>query len=199
MAVKKPGNVVRIVVLVACSLASSNTAQAQDQSLVELWGGYSYSPQKRWPGRRGTHGVNAGTVFFLTPRFGIGGEFGWLYWKGPEYSGIPTKQHSFTLLAGPQVRLINRRRVTVSARAFLGAVRQEFESAIVLPEPVGPMRQQAWWTDFGAVFGGSFDWNLGKGVAWRVAQPDLLVRRGGGRTRKDFRISTGIVFRFGRR
>lgn len=199
MAATVKGIVLRVVVLAACAWMWTGAAWAQDESLVELFGGYSYGRFDFGLRESGAHGVNGSAVFYLTPRFGVGGELGWLYWKGREFRGIPTKQHFFSLLAGPQVRLVNGRRAVVSARAFLGAVRQEVESGVVFPGSLGPMRQQSWWTDFGAVFGGSFDWNLGKGFAWRVVQPDVYLRRGGGRTRTDFRISTGIVFRFGRR
>ena len=87
----------------------------------------------------------------------------------------------------------------VSARTLMGVARGEFQQYMSLPDPIGCYPVGYWETSFGAAFGGSFDITLSDHFAWRVVQPDLYLTRFTHATQKDFRISTGLVFRFGGR
>ena len=54
-------------------------------------------------------------------------------------------------------------------------------------------------TVLGFALGGGVDWKVKSSWSWRVAQADLLGTRYGDVTQKNFRLSTGLVFHFGKK
>lgn len=83
----------------------------------------------------------------------------------------------------------------IQRKALLGLARGEFSTYAPAPSLV-----QLRWTerDWAGAFGGSVDVYFSDSIAWRIAQPELLWTTFQS-SRKDFRVATGVVLRFGRK
>ncbi len=100
-----------------------------------------------------------------------------------------------TYLVGPRFRLV-RERFSIGAHTLAGLAQWRFQAPLFFDElPVG-VQTGAWFNRFGGVAGGSLDIRGSKRFSWRI-QPDLLYQRRSGRD-TSFRLTTGVVFRFGR-
>lgn len=90
--------------------------------------------------------------------------------------------HEFNVLFGPQVSVTGDR-IRLFAHGLLGIAHFNVDP--------GPSDTSAGW-----VLGGGADYPLNDQFAWRVAQLDYHGAHIFGATQKDFRFSTGILFRF---
>src|SRR6185437_13498461 len=90
--------------------------------------------------------------------------------------------HEFNVLFGPQVSA-GGERLRLFGHGLLGIAHTNIEP--------GPSDTGAGW-----VLGGGADYALNDQLAWRVAQLDYHGSHLFGNTKKDFRFSTGILFRF---
>jgi hypothetical protein len=120
------------------------------------------------------------------------------------------RQH--TVLVGPEVRAYANDRISLNVRALIGGtavdtlvlpLREPFQpgpdSSGGVQPPVTAFRMGGEKPVTGA-FGGSVDYRISDRLAYRILQPDLVVTHlGGVVNRMNFRVSTGIVFRFGSR
>ena len=96
----------------------------------------------------------------------------------------------YTFLVGPRFRLVSSDRHSVDARALFGGSSLNFD----VPVSVSTFKGEDW--GFAMAFGGSYTLVLSDAISFRVIQPDVLIATAGPNTRTNFRLSTGIVFRY---
>ena len=188
---------------------TSFLAVAQDTPRFELFGGYSYASASKalTPSRPNLNGWNAALAANANRWFGVVGDFSGYYGStGISSSGIgvvcpsapcptrpeislDTKVHTFLL--GPQISL-RRNLATPFAHALfgLGATSAHLNSPF---STIGTTSGDA----FAMALGGGVDLRINDRLAWRV-QPDYLQTHFLHTTQKNFRVSTGIVFKFGK-
>lgn len=105
------------------------------------------------------------------------------------YGTLNVHQHS--LMAGPQIRLLARRRFETSFKALFGAAKGH------VPVSTGYPADD---TAFAALIGSNFDINLSRRVAFRMSPGMFLTRYGNelaSGTQKNLRLTAGLVFRLG--
>ena len=186
---------------------TSFLAAAQDTPRFEVFGGYSYANASRTFGvdRPSLNGWNASFAGNANRWFGVVGDFSGYYGSTSISIATPlfcislpcpaptvsfdTKVHTFLL--GPQVSF-RAGRFTPFAHALFGLG----HTSVHIDSPfstVGTISNNA----FAMALGGGVDINMTSRLAWRV-QPDYLQTDFLHTTQKNFRISTGLVFKFGK-
>lgn len=183
---------------------------AQETPQYELFGGYSnVRPDNRVSRGAGQGGI-VGATFYVKENWGISGDWSgsWFRKQYGSFVFMPdssvsgeSKTDRQYFLVGPRYRLFNTGRFAISVRVAAGAMRSGTEGFSDLiegadAEPVRTDFEYAEWK-FLTSFGGSFDWKLSDRFAWRVVQPEVLYWRSF-ENQTDLRISTGLVFRFGK-
>ena len=124
------------------------------------------------------------------------------------------RQHTF--LFGPEFRLVRSNRLTLNVRTLVGVAQT---NTLVLPlnRPIerppdifgNPQPSITQFTvgsrnAFAASFGASLDYRITDRLSYRIVQPEILLTRYGVAagdeysTHADVRVSTGILFRFGK-
>jgi opacity protein-like surface antigen len=205
----------KLLISAALALCAPAAVLAQDAPKVEVFGGYSYQITEE---EIGGHGWEASIAGNFTDWFGVKADFSGHYGSDSERlpplgfpiisPGLPqvpalvvdtdVSEHRF--LVGPQFTLRSDR-FSVFAHGLVGASRRNIDFATTLaPDvlgPIPPFEQTFKRTDFAAAVGGGVDIKITDGLAYRV-QADYAPTRDNGQTRDNARISTGIVFRFGR-
>ncbi|MCL5288754.1 MAG: outer membrane beta-barrel protein [Acidobacteria bacterium] len=176
----------KLFILVALLVLVSGTAMAQDHPKAEIFGGYSFlrvNPGQGVSGENFAGGWHASIAGNVNNWFGVVGEFSGHY---KTIAGVKTNAHSFTF--GPRISYRNNEKVTPFAHVTFGGVRLGG----------GGTSENA----FAMTFGGGVDAKINDNVAFRVAQFDYILTRfdgpvtGSNANQHNFRISTGIVFRF---
>ncbi len=172
-------------------------ASAQDGPKGEIFGGYSYARSE------GTNlnGWEASGTGYFTDNFGIEADFSGHYRTTettfpavPPFTTTPQTIRSeysvYSFLAGPHVRF-QEGRLAPFAHAVFGASRASVDlSGTTLVSPDHD-------TGFAMAAGGGVDVELSDSVSVRLVQADYYMTRFGARL-DGARISTGIVFTFGR-
>lgn len=191
----------KLFVLAALVVLFSGAALAQDHPKAELFGGYSYGRIN--PGQdvaginlNGWHASIAGNV---NNWFGIAGDFSGHYGSpritfpgvpGPVTIKVDTRVHTY--LFGPRFSYRNNEKVTPFAHVLFGG-------ASIRGSAFGVGASES---AFAVAFGGGVDVKINDNVAFRVGQFDYLLTRFDGpasgttSNQHNFRLSTGIVFRF---
>ena len=194
------GRIYTWVFMVVAATSWAPWAQAQYEYAGEIFGGYSVL--------KASPGENADSVW-LNPGWHVAAT-GWVNrWLGitadvtghydsisvpPNIAGISEvdiRQHGF--LVGPRLRFLRNDRVTSSFRFVAGVVKGSVEGDSAIPDLTGAADAST----FGFAFGGAVDLNLTAGIAWRIVQPNAYYTTFGESTQRNFRVSTGIVVRFG--
>ncbi len=169
----------KLVCLLALILAANGLALAQDDSKLDVFGGYSYmhvSPGSGLPGAS-TNGWEAQATGNLTDHLGATADFDGHY---GDVFGIGG--HDYNFLFGPT--LFHRMdKVTPFAHLLFGG---SHAGAAGFSE-----------TAFAWALGGGIDWNVRPTIAVRVGQLDYLSTHFASTTQNNFRYSAGVVFRFG--
>jgi hypothetical protein len=113
----------------------------------------------------------------------------------PFGAGGPSKvgTDQISTMAGPNFRPIRRKLVSASFFGLIGTVRAHIDQ-----RELGVTLQYDDDMKLGFAFGSSVDFRIRRWVGWGV-QPAVYTTRFAGQTQKDFRLSTGPVFRFNRR
>jgi len=106
----------------------------------------------------------------------LGGEF------------LQATDQNIDILAGPEIRLLDKGRADIRLQAKAGLV-----SRLNL-DPVRGTQRNEW--SFASTIGSSIDIRLTSDFAWRVVYPEIVWRNRGG-SRTEFRVSTGVVLRWG--
>ena len=160
-------------------LASVCVAQAYAQtSKVDIFGGYSYlhtNPGLGLPSAN-AHGWEASATYNLNSWLGVKADFDGHYC-------CAQKMHNF--LFGPQVSFGHVWKVSPYVHALVGA---SHGTSTGFTDTV-----------LSYALGGGVDWKLRDGISWRVAQADYLATRYGDDTQNNIRLSTGLVFHWGKK
>ena len=162
-----------LLALLACAVAVPSLAQ---DSKVDVFGGYSYvhSDPNTLPSGDAS-GWEASLTYNANKWLGIKADFDGHYC-------CDQTMHNF--LFGPQINFGHDK-----VRGFVhGLVGASHGTSGGFSDTV-----------LGFAFGGGVDWKVGSKVSWRVAQVDYLGTRYGDATQNNFRLSTGLVFHFGKR
>jgi len=202
----------KLSVVFLVSLALGLRAQAQETPRAEVFTGYSFMsagfPFSTDPAAGTGSGVLNGWNFSAAVNanrwIGVVADFGGYYGsptKGTtfkpancvlctsDFTGILHNMHTFT--AGPQLS-IRQDKVTVFAHALFGGAHIREDLIINIPPPATRISS----TNFAFLVGGGADIALSQRFALRI-QPDYLKTEILGRKQNNFRVSTGLVFRFG--
>jgi len=162
----------RMLLVIGLSALASPLVQAQDK--VEVFGGYSYM-RFRASSSVNLNGWEVSGQYKFTDWLGgvadVGGYYG-------SFGNIGTS--TYTYLFGPQVSLPSR--VSPFGHLLLGGAHNSTGG-------VGN-------SSFSMALGGGFDAEMVHGIHWRIIQMDYLLTQFGGGSQNNFRLSTGILFRF---
>lgn len=175
--------------LLALGAAIPSSVKAQENKGFEVSGTYQFS---RFNPGNGADGINCqggsgSAAGYLTSRFGVVGEFG-----GCKMTGLPSgvSAHQVSYLFGPRMYFpTSHGRVFPFVQALFGGDR--LSSSL---SGVGSDSENA----FAMAIGGGADITLTKHVSLRAAQFDYFYTHFGGQGQNNFRIQSGIVYRFGR-
>jgi hypothetical protein len=169
----------KLLGVLALGILATFPAFAQDESTLDVFGGYSYlhaSPGNRLPGAN-TNGWEAQATVNVTEYVGVTADFDGHYGSVAGIGG-----HDYNFLFGPT--LFRRSDyLTPFAHLLFGgshAGGNGFSG-----------------TAFAWAIGGGFDWNIQANVAVRLGQLDYLANHFAGTTQNNFRYSAGVVFLFG--
>jgi len=195
-----------LLVLLAVGLA----AQAQDTPRLEIFTGYSFvsagfpfSPDPDAGNTRGNlHGWDLTSAVNANRWFGIAGDFGGYYGSATKVElfkpancvlctgNVDATLHNIhTFAGGPQVS-VRAEKMSVFGHVLLGGahVRADFSG-------VGGSATASK-TNFTVIVGGGIDLGFSHHLAFRV-QPDYFLTQILDRSQNNFRLSAGVVFRFG--
>jgi opacity protein-like surface antigen len=178
----------KLMIVCGLLLLWAASARAQEGPGFEVSGTYQYV---RFNPGNGASGINCqgGSGSFgayLTSRVGIIGEFG-----GCKVTGLPsgTSAHELDYLFGPRVYFPTRGRVFPFVQALVGGER--FSAGVT---GFGSASSNA----FAMTAGGGADVTLTQHVSLRAIQVEYLYTHFGGASQNNFRLQSGIVWRFGR-
>src|SRR5215470_4819347 len=177
----------KLLILGGLVLLGAVSAKAQENRGVEVSGDYQYV---RFNPGSGSSGINcqggSGTFgAYLTSRVGVIGEFG-----ACKVTGLPSgaTAHEMDYLFGPRMYFRSHGRLFPFVQALVGAERL---SAGVTG--VGSGSTSA----FAMAAGGGADFTLTRHVSFR-AQADYLYTHFSSANQNNFRLQSGLVWRFGR-
>jgi opacity protein-like surface antigen len=201
----------RTLLFVGMLLAIPCSLSAQEAPKAEVYGGYSFANLELPGARANANGWNASVTANFNRWFGLVTDFGGLYGASTSMTVVvpctaPCTPRTFrdsfnakvhTFLFGPQFSW-RREKFTLFAHFLAGGARFNSTATfrlIVPPESANQFSS----SNFAAALalGGGVDYKLGDRWAWRV-QTDYLQSALFTTTQNNFRLSTGIVIRFGR-
>lgn len=162
------------VVILGFSLSASAQKMSHDRSPGDVYLGYSLLNGDTLSTASGFEVALAGN---MNDWFALKADF-----NGNYKSEAGAHAHEFNVLFGPQVSVTGDQ-LRLFAHGLLGIAHFNVDP--------GPSDTSAGW-----VLGGGADYPLNDQFAWRIAQLDYHGARIFGATQKDFRFSTGILFRF---
>ncbi len=169
----------------ACSFAAS----AQEYTKAEAFGGFQYTSFDAFNIQHvNLVGWNAQGTAYLAKPLGITAEVSGAY-GSPTVGGIGTSLPTYTFLFGPTFRA-PLTKTSPFVHALFGMAHMSNSKGIYSS------------TGFAFALGGGVDTNVSKSINWRVVQIDYLMTKledptGTGNPRQDnFRLATGIVFKF---
>jgi opacity protein-like surface antigen len=192
----------KLFLIAALTLALPVIAQAQEATRTEFFAGYSYmrledNPNTQDQDLNGYNVSGAVTVFkkSLAIKADVSGHYGNVL-----VSITPrTDQNQTLFLAGPQYSYRKLPRIRPFAHALFGVARLKVRNdAIGLADFTD--------TEFAFALGGGVDLKtpLGEKIAVRLFQGDFVrtrldfTRSGNSNSSNNYRISTGVVLRFGK-
>ncbi len=177
--------------LIACCLLliAVAAASAQEGRGFDVSGAYQYVRFNPGNGAGGENcqGGSGSVGAYFSARIGVIGEFG-----GCKVTGLPfgTTEHELSYLFGPRVYFpMSRGRVFPFVQVLAGGER--FSGGI---SGVGTGSSNA----FAAAAGGGADVTLTRHVSLRAIQFDYLYTHFNSASQNNFRLQSGIVYRFGR-
>lgn len=154
------------------------SAFAQDTHRAEVFGGYQYT---RLEGGVNANGWNAAVTGNLSDHFGVTADFSGAY---ATVSGVNFKTYSYAV--GPVVYLSPTDKFRPFAHVLIGGFHTSAGFAGISASTNG----------FTTMAGGGLDVGGGH-LAWRVVQADwVLYHAEGSTSKKNVRVSTGIILRF---
>jgi Outer membrane protein beta-barrel domain len=190
----------KLFLFVALTLSLPFIAQAQEAPRVEVFGGYSYLRLEDTgiDGLdRDLNGYNVSGAFTIFKKSvaikaDVSGHFGDL-----SVGGLNVDQNQTLFLFGPQFTLRKSERIQPFFHALFGAARIKFDNDAISGDITD--------TGFAFALGGGVDVKtFGSKLAVRLVQADYvrtkfdLLGTGDSNSSNNFRISTGLVLRFGK-
>jgi hypothetical protein len=164
-----------LLVFALCGFAALGVRAQDDDSKVEVFGGYSYLHFHSNPSTNLNGWEVAGQYKFRDWLGGVAdidGHYG-SYGGGP---GVST----YTYLFGPQISMPGR--FSPFGHLLLGGAHLSVAG-------FGN-------SSFSMALGGGLDYTVKDKIAWRVGQFDYLLTQFGGGSQNNFRFSTGLIYRF---
>jgi hypothetical protein len=168
----------------------------------ELYGGIMLQNDQagqNLPKRMNMGGVEALATYWVTKRWGVGGDFRGMAGTTPVFPNPYTTRPLVVMyegMGGVEYRWLMSQRAAVNLHAFVGEMHGNFtETPLPAGEDVGLYTNR---TKLMAAPGASVDFNLSKKMALRLS-PDLIIETLGTETREFFAISGGVVYRFGKK
>jgi len=138
--------------------------------------------------------VNASLFYNFTPHVGVGGDFSALFGSTTDTVGtikFDISLHRQTYLFGPQFNFYPNDKVKIFVHPLFGGVHDTTKITI------GTTTTSFSANAFAMAFGGGVDVNLNNHFAIRPIQFDYVPTHFGGAWQSNYRISTGLVIRFG--
>ena len=185
---------ISLVVLAIAMLASTAVAQGQGS---EITAGYSYlSADGGDAGRVGMNGWNTGGTIFLNDTWGIEGNFGNVWHT--ESVSVPgasgeAKVKNYTYLFGPRFDFGKGSRMNPYFHGLLGFDRLSAETSTTIGGVTTDISASD--TGFATALGGGVVFGMSKHMGLNFGGDYLMARHG--ITQHNFRMSAGVVFRFG--
>ena len=151
------------------------------------------------PKRMNFGGVEVLGTYWVTKKWGIGGDFRGMAGTTPVFPNPYTSRPLVVFyegMGGVEYRGPKNQRAAINFHAYGGMVHGDFtETPLPAGENVGLYTNR---TSPMGVAGTSFDFNISRNLAFRLS-PDLVVEHRGTETREFFAISGGPVYRFGKK
>ena len=177
-------------------------ANAQDRDRVQVFGGYTYVGYYAFPAYQGPwtlngfNGLETSVSVKLVPHVAAEGDFGLGY--GSAYAGGLARDKTRTYMGGPRV-FAGFGKASFFGHVLFGAL--TYESTFKGSQGIPPSSSSQ--TSTAMAFGGGADYWLSRHFGARLIQADYIhntnhevIYVGGPGSHANFRISTGIVFRF---
>jgi hypothetical protein len=195
--------IARTLFCVFVLLFAAAKAGAQYEQAADVFGGYSHLSLKPAESSGesdsfGLPGWSAALTGYAKPWLAFAADVGWnraTVSASTLADSVRLDVSQWSYLFGPQIRALRTQRFAASVRVLVGASRADANLAAVIAGNTTP-EFSVKKTKFAAAVGPVFDFNITPRIAWRF-QPDLFVTTFAGDDQKNFRVSTGIVFRFG--
>lgn len=169
---------VAVCALMLCSLYAV-AGETSSTPKAEFFGGYQFTHLE---GTGSANGFNFAVNGNFSDTFGITGDFAAAY---TTQGGVKYSNYTYTF--GPVLSLRANKAYTPFVHALIGGD----HGAVSVPGV------SATGNGFALLAGGGVDANFAQHLAFRVAQVDwMMVHGSGGTSGKNYRISTGIVFRY---
>ena len=173
----------KLILFAAAILAAAIPVNAQESYPTnEIFAGYSFLRSDTALDKESLHGWGLSFSVNPSPRWGVVAEFGGHYGSA-RFLGDEFDISRTTFMFGPRVSARGKA-ASAFAHALLGGAKTTIEGA-------SPG------TKFAMALGGGADIKVSKRVAFRALQADYVPIRAGGEWLHNFRLQTGIVFRFG--
>jgi opacity protein-like surface antigen len=160
---------------------------------VELFIGFGYmrAPDES---AKSLVGFNGSLFYDFTPHVAVGGDVGIMFGSTTDTVGttkIDISLHRQTFLFGPQFSFQATDKVKVFVHPLFGGVRDTSKTTF------GTSSGTSSGTAFAMAFGGGVDVNLTDRLAIRPIAFDYMPTHFGTQWQNNYRISTGLVIRFG--
>jgi opacity protein-like surface antigen len=193
-------NILLVIFLAAVfALASAPSAKAQDTPKWEVFGGYTYM-HANIVINNSTFNMNGGSgsvAYHLTDWFALVGDVGITH-----QGAVAAKPFSLTITTyefGPRVIWQNHSHITPYAQILIGGGHASgtlYTTSLGTGlAPIGASN------DFNFSAGGGVDWKIKHNFSVRLAQSEYLHTQfpnGVNASQSNFRLSTGVVFAFGK-
>ena len=175
------------------SIPEETSSGEEYAKALEFFGGGQYQRAPDEPVKN-LYGFNTSLFYNVTPRVSIGGDFSFLFGSTSETVGtstFDTSLHRQTYLFGPQFNFYPDDKVKIFVHPLFGGVHDTVKFDF------GNSTTDSSASAFAMAFGGGVDVRLSPRVSFRVVEADYLGTHFGGEFQNNFRLSTGLVLRFG--
>jgi opacity protein-like surface antigen len=187
----------KILFSLLISFSAAASALAQENSRIEVFGGYSYyRADFDLDSNRDLRGWNASVNYNLNKILGVKADFSGHHTDGTTLGSARVDIDNFTFLFGPQFSYRKNDKVVPFAHILLGGTRSKFVSGPIDLPGIPIFNFDTTDTAFTTAFGGGLDIKLTNRLAFRLVQADYLLSRFSGFTQNNLRIGTGLVVRF---
>ena len=151
----------------------------------------------------GLNGFEGSLSGFVNDWLGMTGDVS--YYRGPTALNPPLAGTAnvdlelWTYLFGPQIRVAREKRFSGMVRALFGVSSGDADPDTFQLEDGSSLRLAIKEDKFAMSIGGGLDLNINEQLAWRVIQPEYFMTSFAGGRQGNFRLSTGLIYRFSKR